>query len=292
MGQLIAADSTGGSAGLVEIRDLAAQSYDLIVPLMPAVVFGLAVLMLVWLVVVVFDVAATGGLVIQGDVALAGRPAAFREGMAQGFGVWGRTAALVALSVAPSLAVALIQTVSTFGTVSIPLMTGRAPDPSAMLVANQAAGWFGSLVSILSIPVAVLALLGLRYALLENLGFGDSLRSAWRVCGSHLADVVVMYLVLVLASIVVGLGIGIALTIVLVLAGLVAAAFVIAEAWAAAVAVGVIGITIGIVVAAVFQGGFAVVLSVAYTAFWRKLNEPGVPTVSESNALIAGGDVS
>jgi len=292
MGQLIAADGAGTSPGIGEVQDLVAQGYGFVVPWMPVVVAALILLMLAWLVIVVFDVAATGGLIVQGDVALAGRPAAFRAGVAQGFGLWGRTAALVALSVAPSLAVALIQTVSTFGTVSIPLMTGGVPDASAMMVANQAAGAVGSLVSVLSIPVAVLALLALRWSLLEGLGFGDSLRTAWRACAAHLADVVIMYLVLLLASIVAGVAIGVVLTIVFVLAALVAAAFIIAEAWVAAAVVGIIGVVLGIAVAAVFQGGFAVVFSLTYTAFWRQLTVPVVSTVVEPEGLAAGGDVS
>jgi len=276
------------SAG--DIADFVASAQQLAQPYLPVIIAGAVMLGLVWLTVVIFDVAATGGVIIQTNAALDGAHVSFREGMSQGFAAWGRTAALLAVAVAPSLAVALMQSFVTFLTVSVPLMSDSMPDVGRVMYANQAVGSVGGLVSLLAIPLGLLSMLGLRWALLEQASWRHAFGLAWQACRTNLVDVALMYLVFLAVSLVIGILVGIVLTVLVLIVAAIVVALAAAGSPTAALAVGVFAAVCLLVAFAAVQGAIALVFSVGYTVFWRTLTAPARLDAVPTTAFAAGGD--
>lgn len=277
LGQEIALEGLGGSSGVGDLTRLAAAGYDVIARWLPAIVGVSVVVLLVWLVFAVLDVAASGGAIAQADAALRGGRASFREGMGFGFSRWGRIAALLAVTAAPLLAGALAQALATFATITVPLMRDSAPSLSAIWLANQSASGIASLASILAVPLGVIVMLALRWALLENVTWRAALRSAWHVCVSRFADVALMYLVLLVAALIAGMAFGLVVAVVLAIVGTAAGVAYFSEAVTGAVVIGIFGLLLLSGLGAVFQGVFNLVLSVTYTVFWRALTDQPAP---------------
>jgi len=271
LGQEMARSELGGAPRSGGLLELLVSGYDVISAWLPLMIGASLVLMLGWLILAVFDVAAVGGAISQTDAVIQGRRASFGDGMRLGFDRWGRTAALLAVSAAPALLGALAQALATFITVTLPLMTDSSPNLSAVLLATQSASGIASLASILSIPLGVLVVLSLRWALLEDATWRPALGGAWHACRSRFADVAVMYLVLLVAAIAAGLALAFVLGVVVAIAGMAAGVAYFAQAVAVAIAIAVIGLLLAGLVGAGFQGVLSLVFSVAYTVFWREL---------------------
>jgi len=228
--QLVVAGDVSAIASLQEgITTLSSQIQGVAQPWVPAIVAGVLVIGIFWLAVIVVDVAATGGAVMQTDAALEGRDVSFQDGMRQGFEAWGRTATVLAVAVAPALSVALLQAAALFTTVTLPLMAGTPPDATRVFVANQMASSIGSLVSVLAIPLGVLAMLALRWTLIEGVSWHKAFAMAWRACRTHFVEVLLMYLVLLAISLAAGLLIGIVVTVIVSLAVAIPAGYALAR---------------------------------------------------------------
>ncbi len=165
-----------------------------------AVVAVTAAVFSAWLALGVLDVAAQIGIVTQVDESARWRPASVRVGMRDGFRHWWRAIALFALAALPSLTYLLVMAVVVLVTVSIPLYMGELPKPGAAFVANMVLSPLSALVSLSAVPLGVLVQLALRFAVLENLAWRASVRSAWRLSKANLAEVAIAFLVVALVS--------------------------------------------------------------------------------------------
>lgn len=291
MGQILATQGLESGGSDAEFDLMLARGFDAVAPWMPAFIAGLMVVMLLWLFVAIFDVAGGAGLISQADAALKGQPTSFGDGMARGFSAWGRVAALLALSAAPALVAALVQSLATFGSTTLPLLAGETPDPVTMMFANQAASGVGSLVSLLAVPVGVLAVVALRWVVLEDMGWRMALGRSWHTCKTRFADVALMYLVLLAVALGVGIVLALAAGVLVAVFGTVVVVLAIAESMVAAVLLGVVGLLLLTGVVGLSQGALAVVMSVAWTVFWRRLTAPAEQPAVMPDLSVTEGDV-
>lgn len=238
----------------------------------PAILGGIIAVVIVWAVLGIFDVAATGGLITQTDRVLNARDVSVGTGMRDGFAVWWRTIGLLAVAALPTLAYLLVVATFTLFTISIPLGLGLTPDLSAIRAGDAFNGVLSTLVGLVGIPLTVLVNLGLRYAVLDDQHWKVAFGSAWRLARSNLTDVALMYLL----QLGVGFGAGVALSIVLgvllVVAGIVVSLLV-AAAHTFSGAAMFVTLLAGFVGTAVLLAYSVIVIawfSVIWTLFWRR----------------------
>ncbi len=230
----------------------------------PGLLAALAgVLAFVGLVLFVLSIAAHGGLVWAANEAAEGRSVRLADAWGAGFSRWGRTFMIglcllvpTAFLVGALVAAALVPALSAEG------VTGEA----------AAAGVFGTVccgfpilfagVVVASVLVGLLFNLAVRYGVLEDMGFGASIKAAWSaVWGKR--GVWTMWLVMLLPGLVFGAAVGV---VALLLAAPAAFAF-----YSGQVVTGAgIFVLVGLVLA-VPQAAFSTFVSSAWTVFFRRM---------------------
>jgi hypothetical protein len=264
------ADSNPLTGGITP--QLAASVTDWLSANLAPLVAGMVAVILLWIVLGVFDVAAQPGLITQASAASQGEPASVSAGMRDGFRLWWRTIGLLALAALPSLLYLLVMALVTLFTVSLPLYRGELPSPGASIAANMLASPLSTLTSLAAIPLGVLVQLSLRFGVVENREWRSALGQGWRLIKTRFADVAFMYLSLLGVSLIVS----IPLTVVIVIITGVAAVVAISSfaAGAGGMAMGVTAIVIGVTAMMLLMFAVSVAWfvyqSVVWTLFWRR----------------------
>lgn len=222
-----------------------------------------AVLVFVGLLLFVLSIAAHGGLVWAVNEAAEGRPVQLRDAWGAGFRRWGRTFMIglcllvpTALLLGALIAVALVPALSAEGT------TEEA----------AAAGVFGTMccgfpllfvgVVVASVLAGLLFNLAVRYGVLEDTGFGASIRAAWgAVWGKR--GVWMMWLVMLLPGLAFGAVVGV---VALLLAAPAAFAFYSGQVVTGAGVLLLVGLVL-----AVPQAAYSTFVSSAWTVFFRRM---------------------
>jgi hypothetical protein len=150
-----------------------------------------------WLALAIVDVAAQTGIVSQVDAVAEGKPASVRAGLRDGFRLWWRAVALLSIAMLPGLIILLAVAIVMFLTVSLPLLKGQPPSPALMVISNQFSAPLSSLISAVTIPLAILAGIALRYAVIDDIEWRPSLRASWQLIKVNLAEVAITYVLLV-----------------------------------------------------------------------------------------------
>jgi hypothetical protein len=165
-----------------------------------ALAVGAALVMAAWLVLGALDVAAQTGIVTQADAVADRRPASARAGMRDGFRFWFRAVALLALAALPTMVYLLVMAAVVFFTVSLPLYLGQPPNPGAAFAANLVLSPLSAVVSVISVPLAVLVQLALRFAVVDDVVWRPAFRSAWKLVKSNLTEIFIAYALVTLVT--------------------------------------------------------------------------------------------
>ncbi|MCL4079513.1 hypothetical protein MX659_07955 [Coriobacteriia bacterium Es71-Z0120] len=213
----------------------------------------------------VLSVAAHGGLVWATNEAAEGRRPRLREAWGAGFRCWGRTF-MIGLSLFSPLVVLIVVL---FAALFVPLVSAieRVPNPDAAAGIGVGSFFCGLpllvvLTAVASVLVGLLFMLALRYGVLDDRGFGQSIQAAWRdVWGKRGAWA--MWAVMLLPSFVYGAVFG-----VVGLLLVVPAAFAI---YAGRVITGAGVIVLAALILAVPQAAYATFTSAAWTIFFRRI---------------------
>ena len=191
-----------------------------------SIVVAITGVFVVWIVLGVLDVASQTGLITQAHAAENGSTPSFATGMRDGFRVWWRVVGLLAIAVLPALfSMTLLGLVVLF-TMTLPLLRGQAPDPTAGLLGNAMLAPFSAIASLIGIPLGLTVQLGMRNAVLGDEDWRASFSAGWKLLRGNVIEVVVVYLLLAA----VGLGVGIVVAIVVSVVGVVATAGIVALA--------------------------------------------------------------
>jgi len=158
-----------------------------------AITIGAAIVFSVGIVLGVVDVAAETGIVTQVNAVAEKRVASARAGMRDGFRLWWRVVALLALAALPSLTYMLVMAIAMTLTVSLPLYLGNQPDPGAVLLTNLALSPLSVVVSLMAVPLYALVQLGVRFGILDDLEWRSAFYSAWRLAKANLVEVALTY---------------------------------------------------------------------------------------------------
>jgi len=182
--------------------------------------FWVVMVMALWIVLGVLDVASQSGLITQAAASAQMRATSFRTGMSDGFRVWWRVVGLLAIAALPSLFSLLVMALVMLITTTLPLLRGAAPDAGAALAGNVILSPLSSLAALVSIPLGVTVQLGMRDAVLSDADWRSALSAGWRLLRTRLAEVAAVYLLVA----VVGAAVAVAAVIVLAVVGVAAVA--------------------------------------------------------------------
>ena len=279
--QLSAAARAGvdhvGTAGQPEAAQFASQVSQAVVWVgahWAPIVVVIVALTIAWAVSGVLDVAAAAGMITQTNASREGSPTSAATGLGDGFRIWWRTVALLAIAALPSLTYMLAIAVYTFVAVSLPLYQRRLPDASAVAAGNLISGPLSTLVSLVGVPLGVLVALGLRFAVLEDCEWRQAFARAWRLARARLVDVALMYLVIVGITTAIVLAIGLAVGLVAAVGGIVVGLLVAGGAGLTTAPVIALGF-VGAIVCGLLLLALTIVTlvwqSVAWTLFWRRV---------------------
>lgn len=181
------------------------------------VIIGAAVLTLLVLCLVlwVIGIAARGGLIAQTREAIAGRPVSAGAGWRRGFQLWGRVFSVGFLLALPFIALGVVGliTIAVFGLPALIasggnpeiIFSGGAPGAAAGLVGmGLVLALLGLVGFVLGVIVSLLEEVALRYAVLDDRGAIDSIRTTWTDLKSK-RGIASMWLVMILVNIVAGI---------------------------------------------------------------------------------------
>ena len=239
-----------------------------------AMLIGVVVfLIVVSIIVLIFRVAALGGIVRLTDDADADREVRAANGWSTGFHHWGRVfLQLIAFAipvVVIVIAFVLVAVVVFGGSIAAILAGTRSAGAVAGGVIGLVAGTCGLILvgAVVFFAIAVLYLilrpLSLRYAILFDRPAIKAIGDAWRLARAKPSRVLLAAFVLWAVS----LGFGIALLIVLAPFGLAVVFAFLARAWAFAA----LGIVAGIAIAVAASSVFSAFYSAAWTVAFRQL---------------------
>ena len=164
------------------------------------VAIGAVAVFSVWLVLGVFDVVAQIGIVTQANAVAERDPASLATGLRDGFRLWWRAVALLALAALPTLAYLLLMALMVLFTVTLPLYLGQPPHAGAALVSNLVLAPLSGIASLVSVPLAVLIQLAMRFAVIDDSAWRPSFGAAWRLAKANLAEIAVTYVLLLLVA--------------------------------------------------------------------------------------------
>lgn len=240
---------------------------------LPWVLLGVGVLLLIGFGLWVLSVAAKGGLIQQTGEALSGREVSVRAGWREGFRKWGRVFLVGFVLVLPQLAVGAVATgVLALAVVAGSTVPGGGPGALGLLALLPLALL---VVIALSVLMAMLHEVALRYAVLADEVTLDAIKRAWAdLWGKR--GVMGMWLVMLL----VGIGAGVAGAIIIVplavtialIAGGAALAGGPAALWVL-LPLGLLLLAVGMLIKAVYQT-FA---QTAWTSFYLRMRSEGDP---------------
>ena len=243
-----------------------------------AIVVGIVALTSMWAAFGVFDVAATAGVVSQADPAAERRGASAGAGLRDGFKLWWRTAGLLGIAAIPSLVLMLAGAGFTLFAITLPITAGRLPAASALQLGSASSTGLSTIVGLVNIPLSVLVVVALRFAVLEGLHWKPALGQAWKLCRRHLADVFVAYLVLTGIVLAASLVLGVATMVVMLAGGVGVWALVAGGAAAASPPVLLLAGAAALVLLAGYLLFMVVALvwtSVTWTVLWREMTGHG-----------------
>ena len=197
-------------------------------------------------------------------------PSASR-GWGEGFGRWGRIAAIIAVLSLPFVVLGLVVTAIGLFALLIPFAAGSSPNVAGV-GAFVGVLVLGTLVLIpLGIVLGVLQVLALRYALLEDFIWSKSISAGWSVIRTRFKDVALMWLILVAVA----FGYGFAVVLALLVFAVPLVGLAIGRLWI------VFALLVGVMIVALWVLGawFNTFHSAAWTIFWRQMTgrEPGRP---------------
>jgi len=165
-----------------------------------AIAMGAVAVFSVWIVLGVFDVAAQTGIVAQVAAVAEHRSASLLAGLHDGFRLWWRAVALLALAAMPSLAYLLVMALALFVTVTLPLLMGQPPKVGAALISNLVLSPLSGIASLVAVPLGVLVQLALRFAVVDNAEWRPAFRAAWRLAKANLAEIALTYALILLVT--------------------------------------------------------------------------------------------
>jgi hypothetical protein len=226
-----------------------------------AVVF-IAVAIVWW----ILSIAATGGLIHLVNEAEDGRPVRARDGWRVGFQKWGRVFLQMLVIGLPMLALILLLTVVVLVSVFGAGAGAAAKSPAAVISAIGGMCFVLVLFIVVAVPLsvvlAVIGQLGLRYGVIDDVPAVQALKRGWADLRGK-RGAFVMFLIMWG----VGIGYGIAAAVVMLFTIVPAVFMFIARQYAVAVLLVLLGVAILIVPNAVF----AAFSSAAWTVFFRKM---------------------
>lgn len=229
---------------------------DTVSAFIPLIIAVGAALLLVGLVWWALSIAARGGLVAAVDAAESGREVSAGAGWAAGFGTWGRVFLLELVLGLPVFLAAVTAFLLFLRPIAWALVEGGEPGPG---VIPALCG--GVVVLLLLLPVGVvlgvLRIVGLRYAVLEDMGAFGAIAAAWGAVRHRIKDTALMYLVNW------GVNVAVGLIIILLMTPVVGVAVVAAGI---GIAGGMDGPTAAILI--VFAVIVLVLLMLAYSSVW------------------------
>ncbi|MCX8006866.1 MAG: hypothetical protein N3B11_01980 [Coriobacteriia bacterium] len=238
-----------------------------------------AALVFVSLLMFVLSVAAHGALVWAADEAAEGRPVRLKDAWSAGFRRWGRTFMIGACLFVPLAAVAVGAFIAAFAPI-VSVVSESGSDAAASGVFGTLCCGFPILIALVvagGVLVGLLFNLALRHGVLEDRGFGASIRAAWSdVWGKR--GVWMMWLVMLLPGLAFGAVFGV---VGLLLAA--PAAFAIYSGELAA-AVGILFLA-GLVLT-VPQAAFFTFVSSAWTVFFRRMTGREQPQPAVAAAAV------
>lgn len=245
-----------------------------------AIVAGAVVLFLLWIVAGVFDIAATAGSISQACSVADGRPASFAQGMRDGFRVWLRTIGVLAVAAIPALVSLAGVAALMLVTVTIPLAQGQQPSAVAMAAGNGVNSLLSTVSGIVGIPLLVIAQLGMRFIVVEDMQWKPAWLEGWKMTKERLGDVAITYVIQL------GVTMAVALIFTVILAVLGGALGAVALAMAngagslsgAAVVALTLGVAVAVVLAVVCSALVVLWQSVLWTLAWRRMRQTGQTT--------------
>jgi hypothetical protein len=281
---MVVLQSTGPDAGTgtADIAQFVTAAGTWFTANWPALAFGAVVLLLAWAGTGIYDVAATAGIIAQTEASIEGRPTSAKAGLGQGFAVWWRTIGLLAIAAIPTLVYLLAMALVSLFTVSLPLYRGELPNAAAMSSGTMLMQPLSLLTSIVTIPLAVLVALGLRFVVLQGREWRPALGDAWLLVKRRPADIALMYLIVAGIGAAISFVVAIPLTIVAVVFGVLIAVMVSAAGGAMTAPVVIVGCIAVVFVSALFLAVVVATLlwqSVSWTVFWRHLTNPDAAAV-------------
>lgn len=221
--------------------------------------------------IAVIDVAAQAGLVDQAMAAAYGTEASFSAGLSRGMSRWWRTAALLAIPALPGLLYLLAYLSVMYASVVVPVLEGADFDSARMSAVSGGMGMVSSIISLIVVPLSVLATLGLRFSVADDAPWLESLKRSWTLVKSRFVDVLLSYLLMAVLTFVAVLAVEFVLA--LVILALVAIVVLLVTS-GSGVAATVVGVTGGLVVAiaiALMGGLLGAVVSSFWTVLWLRL---------------------
>jgi hypothetical protein len=242
-------------------------------------VLAVVALFFMWVASGVLDVAASSGSIAQTVRIAEKRTSSFSAGIRIGFSVWWRVVGVLAIAAIPALAASLIGALAMFSLVTVPLWQGLSPDPMQLYAAMMVQSAVNGVAGLLALPLGLLAGLGMRTIVLEDVGWREGWRDAVRLARSHLLDVLIVMLVLMASNMVLELAL-------MVIVAVLAFAF---GAIMLAVPQAGVGLVLlaGVLAASVGAGAFVAVTvwqSVVWTLYWRRARMMDSGSASSASA--------
>jgi len=249
------------------------------------VIIGVAVLTLLVLCLVlwVLGIAARGGLIAQTREALAGRPTSATAGWRRGLRLWGRVFSVGFLLALPFIVLGVLGlvTLAVFGIPSLIasggdlelIFSGGATGAAAGFVGmGLVLGFLGLVGFVIGIVVSIVEEVALRYAVLEDRGAIDSIKTTW-VDVRAKRGIASMWLVMILVNIVAGIAAAILFIPVAVVVGFVIAAAVVAGGtgmlWLVAP-----GLLLLFLMGMLFKAVYTTFRNTAWTSFYDRMRSP------------------
>jgi hypothetical protein len=229
------------------------------------------VVLVLWILLAVFDVASQAGMVRAASASLEDRAVSVSSAMREGFGLWWRTAYLLAIAAMPALIMLTAVAIAFLFTYSLPLSRGQMPSAAAGAGMQLVFGPLQTVASVLGAALGVIAQISLRFAVLDDVHWREAWARGWALTRSCVTDALVVYLFVAVLA-------GLASTVAIAACVAVGAAFVTAGVGLAAVAGSAVGTVVGAVGVIAASAGYllfsAVLLawtSTVWTVLWRRL---------------------
>ncbi len=260
----------GGEGGFARWADSPSALMEHITAFLPVIIavgLALAIVVVVWW---ILSIAARAGLVAAVDGAESGASLGVGGAWSEGFAKWGRVFLLDLVLGLPLLVMGLFAFILFLFPIARLLLADGGMGPEAL------PGLCGGVIVLLlmlplGVVLGVLQIVGLRYAVLEDMPAMRAIGAAWGALRHRFKDTALMYLL----SWAVNVGVAIALTLLLIVPALavtvMAAGVAVAGETAAFVGIVVVaGAVFGVIIFA-FSAAWGTFTSALWTIWWRRL---------------------